>query len=143
MTKATIPFEFVFDYLVPLEITAKPMFGLFALYIHEKIVLILRQKKVNPEINGVWIATKPEHHKSLKNDFPSIRSISTNADSITETEWQLIPADTDDFEKSVIKVCEFIKHGDTRIGRIPKPRKRKATIKTTSKNNINAKQSGI
>ena len=143
MTKTNLPFEFVFDYLVPLDITVKPMFGLFALYVHEKIVLILRQKKVSPAINGVWIATNPEHHKSLKNDLPSLRSISTNADSVTETEWQLIPADSDDFEKSVIKVCEFIKHGDPRIGRIPIPGKRKATTKTKSKSNINAKKSGI
>jgi hypothetical protein len=125
MKKKNIPFEFVFDYLFPLDVIVKPMFGLFALYINEKIVLILRQRKVHPETNGVWVAINQEHHEGLKNDLPSLRSFSRNSDAFTETEWQLIPVDTDDFEKSVIKVCEFIKHGDPRIGRIPKPRKRK------------------
>ena len=123
MTKKNIPYEFVFDYLLPPDLTVKQMFGLFALYINEKIVLILRQRKDNPDTNGVWIATNQEHHKSLKNDIPSLRSIYTDADGTTETAWQLIPADTDDFEYSVIKVCELIKHGDNRIGRIPKPGK--------------------
>ena len=101
------------------------MFGLFAIYLNEKIVLILRQRSEFPDTNGVWIATTQEHHKSLKNEIPSLQSISTDSNGLTETEWQLIPADTDDFESSVIKVCELIKHGDPRIGRIPKPRKSK------------------
>jgi hypothetical protein len=133
MTKKNIPFDFVFDYLVPVEVTVKPMFGLFALYVGEKIVLILRQRTKHPEINGVWIATNKEHHKSLKKDFPSIRSISNNYDDAIETEWQLLPVDKDDFENSVIKACEFIKHNDPRIGRIPKSRKAKTKIKDTKK----------
>lgn len=132
MTKKTIPFEFVFDYLLPLDVTIKQMFGLFALYINEKIILILRQRKEFPDTNGVWIATNKEYHKSLKNDIPSLRSISTYSDGATETEWQLIPVDIDDFEYSVIKVCELIKHGDPRIGRIPIPRKVKQKNKSQS-----------
>lgn len=125
MIKKNIPFDFVFDYLVPLDVKVKPMFGLFALYINEKIVLILRQRKEYPGTNGVWIATTREHHESLKHDIPSLRSIDPGSDSMAETEWQLIPADADDFENSVIKACDLIKHGDLRIGRIPKPGKNK------------------
>jgi hypothetical protein len=133
MTKKYIPFDFVFDYLVPLDVKVKQMFGLFVLYVNEKIVLILRQRKEHSDINGVWIATKKEHHDSLKKDFPSLRSISAYSDGNIETEWQLIPVGTDDFENSVVKVCEFIKHNDPRIGRIPKLRKTKSKSTGTKK----------
>jgi hypothetical protein len=134
MTKKNIPFDFVFDYLIPVEVTVKPMFGLFALYAGEKIILILRHSKKYPEINGVWIATNMEHHKSLKKDFPSLQSISNYSNGTNETEWQLLPVDADDFENSVIKACEFIKHNDPRIGRIPrtKTKKNKSTDNNTS-----------
>jgi len=124
MSRKNLPFDFVLDYLMPLEVRVKPMFGLWAIYVEEKIMLILRQRKVNPEINGVWVATTPEHHQSLKKELPDLRSISTYADDGSnvsdETEWQLIPQDSDEFEASVRKVCEWIKHRDPRIGRIPK-----------------------
>jgi hypothetical protein len=136
MSRKDIPFDFVFDYLVPLEPIVKPMFGLWAIYVNEKIVLILRQRKDLPETNGVWIATNLEHHKSLKSDLPSLCSISTYSNGIKETEWQVLPADADDFEVSVRKVCELIKHNDYRIGRIPKPPQNKAKNKST----INSKR---
>lgn len=125
MTQKNIPFDFVFDYLVPLQVTTKPMFGLFALYIGEKIVLMLRQRTKYPEMNGVWVATSQEHHKSLKNDIPSLRSIPDYSDDTTETGWQLLAVESEDFENSVIKTCEFIKHNDPRIGRIPTRKKLK------------------
>ena len=90
-----------------------------------KIVLILRQRTDHPETNGVWIPTSVEHHESLKKDFPSLCSVSIFADEGGVSTWQMLPADCDDFESSVIKVCEFINHADPRIGRIPKPRKSK------------------
>jgi hypothetical protein len=123
MTKKNIPFEFVFDYLAPLEVTVKPMFGLFAIYFNEKIVLVLRQRKDHADTNGVWVATTPQHHTSLKSDLPSLRSFAIYSKAVKETEWQLLPADSNDFESSVIKVCELIKRGDPRIGRMPKLRK--------------------
>jgi hypothetical protein len=133
MTKKNIPFDFVFDYLLPVEVAVKPMFGLFAVYVGEKIVLMLRQRTKYPEINGVWIATNKEHHRSLKKDLPSLRSISNYSDETIETEWQLLPVDSDDFENEVIKVCEFIRHNDPRIGRIPKSRISKTKSKVTKK----------
>jgi hypothetical protein len=41
--------------------------------------------------------------------------------------WQNIPVSADDFESSVVKVCEFIIAGDPRIGKIPKPKKKLKT----------------
>lgn len=125
MTRKNIPFEFVLDYLAPLEVTIKPMFGLYAIYVNEKIVLVLRERKDHADTNGVWVATNKEHHESLKNDLPSLRPFSIYSKAVKETEWQLLPADADDFEGSVIKVCELIKHGDQRIGSIPAPGIRK------------------
>jgi hypothetical protein len=42
-----------------------------------------------------------------------------------ETSWQNLPAEADDFEESVFRACALIRKGDPRIGKIPKPRKRK------------------
>lgn len=126
MTKKNIPFDFVLDDLMPFDVTLKPMFGMWAIYSGEKIMLILRQRKDHPETNGVWVATNQEHHKSLKSDVPSLCSISTYSDGTKETEWQLLPMSADNFEASVAKVCELIKHGDRRIGRIPKARQKQS-----------------
>jgi hypothetical protein len=41
------------------------------------------------------------------------------------TAWQNIPSEADDFEETVLRVCELILHGDPRIGKVPKPRKKK------------------
>ncbi len=99
------------------------MFGLWAIYLDEKIMLILRQRDKNPESNGVWIATSQEFHSSLKKDIPSLTSLTSN--DLKDTEWQLIPEEHPDFEASVRKACELIVNKDARIGRIPKPKKKK------------------
>lgn len=120
-----IPFEFVLETLLPLNPRVNPMFGAFAVYVGEKIVFVLRHHEEHQEANGVWMATKSEHHSSLKKIFPSMRSIYLLSDGKAETEWQMLPLDADDFETSAIKACELILNGDERIGRIPKPRKKK------------------
>jgi hypothetical protein len=125
MVRNNIPFDFVFDHLLPLEVTVRPMFGLFAVYAGEKIMLILRQRKTQPEINGVWVATKKEYHKSLKKELPSLCPVTAYANVFGETEWQMLPESSDHFETAVIKVCELIVRGDPRIGRLPKPRPKK------------------
>lgn len=123
MASKNSPFSFVLDYLSTVDVTTKPMFGMLALYVGEKIMLILRQRKDHPDTNGVWVATQPEHHKSLKEELPSLCSISTYSDGVRQTEWQVLPATADDFEISVIKVCSMITRSDPRIGRIPKGKK--------------------
>ncbi|HLX12015.1 MAG TPA: hypothetical protein VKS81_04305 [Bacteroidota bacterium] len=123
-SQSRIPFSFVFDYLHPLEPEIKRMFVTFALYVEDKIVLILRQKKEHTADNGVWIATEIEHHASLKKQLPSIRSIRLLGKG--PTNWQIIPESSDDFEESVIRACELVVKGDPRIGRIPKPKKKRS-----------------
>ena len=56
-----IPHEFVLDALSALSPCTRPMFGCLAIYVKDKIVLILRDKPAKPADNGVWLATTEEH----------------------------------------------------------------------------------
>lgn len=124
MLRKTIPFEFVLDYLMPLDIKIRQMFGVWAIYLDRKIVLVLRLRDDHTDSNGVWIATSEEHHKSLKIEFPSLRPISYFSEATGESEWQVLPVGAEDFETSVRKICELIKHNDIRIGRFPGQKKK-------------------
>ncbi|MCX6294983.1 MAG: hypothetical protein NTX97_02770 [Bacteroidetes bacterium] len=119
--KKSIPFSFAIENLYSLEPIVKPMFGAYAIYVGVKIVLILRNK--NDEDSGVWIATKQEHHASLKKEFSSMRTIKLMGSGTGN--WQILPLDADSFETDVNKACELILKGDSRIGTIPKPKKKK------------------
>ena len=118
-----IPFEFVMDALVSVSPWTRPMFGCTAVYTGDKIVFALRNKPTYSRDNGVWIATTAEHHASLLSDFPNMRSIGLLGKEVTG--WQLLPADADDFEESVMHACELICAGDLRIGKIPGAKKRR------------------
>ena len=122
------PFEFVLDELSSLSPYTKAMFGCTAIYVDQKIVLILRERPKSPRGNGVWVATTTEHHHSLKKVLPSMRSIELFKIR-GPTGWQVIPTDSDTFEDEVFKVCELIKKDDLRIGKIPKPKKIKSKNK--------------
>ena len=120
--QASIPFRFVLDELDSLNPRTNPMFGCYRVYIGEKIVLALRSKDSHTEDNGIWIATKPEHHAALKKILPSMRSIYVLGGG-SETNWQIIPEQAEDFEESALRLCELVKKGDLRIGNIPKKKK--------------------
>jgi hypothetical protein len=121
--KKPIPFAFILDYLYPIVPRVNPMFGCYALYSGEKIILIVRERENHPEDNGVWVATQQEFHASLKKELPSLRTIQVLGEK--ETQWQCIPADSVTFETEVIRACELIKQGDKRIGKIPKKKRKK------------------
>jgi hypothetical protein len=123
MSKKSIPFGFVLEQLSTIPVVTRPMFGCYALYWENKILMMLRHKKDFPKDNGVWLATTLEHHESLKKDFPSMRSVSLFGD--TPSGWQNIPAEADDFEELAIKACRLIMKGDPRIGKVPKNAGRK------------------
>jgi hypothetical protein len=122
-----VPHEFVLDALANLEPRTNPMFGCLAVYVGEKIVLILRDKRDHTAADdGVWLATTVDNHESLRKDFPNMRSIAVFGKEVTG--WQVLPADAPDFEQAALRACEFIAAKDTRIGKIPKKkssRKRK------------------
>ncbi len=115
------PHPFVLEALASLEPRTNPMFGCLAVYVDEKIVLILRDKPTYAGDNGVWLATTPEHHKSLKNEFPHMRSIKLLGKKVTG--WQVLPIDAPDFEQSALRACELVIQQDPRIGKVPGARK--------------------
>ena len=123
--KKKIPFEFILEYLHPLEVTIKPMFGCHAIYSGGKILLIVRKKEDHKDANGVWMATGKEHHASLKKELPNMQSVYILSDGKGETNWQMIHEEADDFEEACTKLCELIVDEDERIGRIPKAKKNK------------------
>src|SRR5215472_17456782 len=73
--RKSIPHEFVIDAITALSPETRSMFGCLAVYVEEKIVLILRDKRDESADNGVWRATTEEHHNSLRREVPNMRSI--------------------------------------------------------------------
>jgi hypothetical protein len=100
------------------------MFGCLAIYVKDKIVLILRDKPTNTADNGVWLATTQEHHQSLRHEFPNMRSIQVLGKPVTG--WQVLPVDAPDFESTALRACELVLAGDPRIGKIPGARTSKS-----------------
>jgi hypothetical protein len=122
-SKKATPFEFVLEILGSIDFTVKAFFGCHSIYLGDKILLTLRKKKEHTYDNGVWIATEAEHHASLQKLFPNMRSITVFGGP--SSNWQILPADADDFEESVFLACELILKNDPRIGKIPKKKKAK------------------
>jgi len=116
-----VPHEFVLDAIAPLSPTTRPMFGCLAVYVRDKIVLILRDKPGQTADNGVWLATIEEHHQSLRRDFPNMRSIKVLGKKVTG--WQVLPADAQNFEEAALHACELVLAGDPRIGKVPGARR--------------------
>ena len=143
--RKVVPHEFVLDAIAPLSPETHPMFGCLAVYVKDKIVLILRDKRDNPADNGVWLATTKDHHQSLRREFPNMRSVRIFGKEVTDS--QVLPTDAPDFEKAALRACELITARDPRIGKISgtrrvlesvakkagKSRKRAKSVKKTGK----------
>lgn len=121
-----VPHGFVLDEIARLAPVTRPMFGCLAVYVEDKIVLILRDKQKSRADNGLWLATTTEHHESLRREFPRMRSIRVFGKQ--PTHWQVLPADDPDFEAAAIRACQLILARDPRIGKIPKRRAIRARI---------------
>lgn len=114
------PYPFVIDALADVVTEKKPMFGSLALYVGDKIVLILREKRDGSPDDGVWLATMAEHHESLRREFPNMRSVAVFGPQVTH--WQVLATDSPDFEEAALRACELIAARDPRIGKVPKSR---------------------
>ena len=119
--RKAVPHEFVLEAMGALSPATRSMFGCLAVYIEEKIVLILRDRRDETADNGVWLATTLEHHESLRREFPNMRSIQVFGKEVTG--WQVLPVDAPDFEEAALRACELIAAGDPRIGKVPGARR--------------------
>ncbi len=128
--RKTVPHEFVLDAIAPLSPEIRSMFGCLALYVGDKIVLILRDKHDGTPDNGVWLATTEEHHESLRREFPNMRSIHIFKKQVTD--WQVLPSDAVDFEQAALRACQLIMARDPRIGKVPKRRASRAKKRAQS-----------
>ena len=117
-----VPYSFILDLLSRVDPIVKPMFGCHAIYVGPKLVFIVRKKGKDND-DGVWISIVPEYYENLKKEFPSMRPIEIFGPG--SKGWQLLPADSDDFESTVIKACDLVLIGDERIGKIPKGKGKK------------------
>jgi hypothetical protein len=124
-----VPHQFVLDTIAALSPYTRPMFGCFAIYVKDKIVLILRDKPESTADNGVWLATTEEHHESLRCEFPNMRSVQVLGKPVTG--WQVLPADAPDFEEAALRACELVLAGDPRIGKVPGSRPAKKTTRSS------------
>jgi hypothetical protein len=113
-----IPFDFIFDYLLPVRTIVKPFFGMFSIYSGNKLLLILRKHSKQPEMNGIRIAAGKGASTSLKQEIPALRSFSGPKSKKKESSWLMIPVDANDFEEAAIRICDLIVHHDPRIGKI-------------------------
>jgi hypothetical protein len=116
-----VPHQFVLDAIASLAPVTRPMFGCLAVYVGDKIVLILRDKPDAAADNGVWLATTVENHESLRREFPNMRSIHVLGKKLTG--WQVIPVEATDFEEAALRACDLVIAGDPRIGKIPRSRR--------------------
>ncbi len=114
-------YAFVLDELDSLEPQTKPMFGCTAVYVGERIMLILRERADHAYDNGVWAAIPQEHQAAMRKQLRSLRAVGVLAER-GSTGWQNLPADGADFEEEVLRACALIRAGDPRIGRVPKRR---------------------
>jgi len=119
--RKAVPHEFVLEAIATLAPLTRPMFGCLAVYIEDKIVLILRDRPSHVADNGVWLATTVEHHDSLRREFPNMRSIQVLGKGVTG--WQILPVNAPDFEESALRACALIAAGDPRIGKVPGARR--------------------
>jgi hypothetical protein len=121
--RKSAPYPFILEALAPLEPEVRPMFSGFAVYVGEKIVLMLRDSPKQPKDNGVWLVfseTANLADPSIRQDFPSLRLIDLLGGKISH--WRLIPADSSTFESEAVHACELLLKHDVRFGRIPQSR---------------------
>jgi hypothetical protein len=121
--RRSAPYPFILEALTPLEPEVRPMFSGFAVYLGDKIVLMLRDSPKHPEDNGVWIVFSERADLAdpgIGRDFPSLRLIGMLGGKIAH--WRVIPADSPAFESEALHACELLLKHDERLGRVPQSR---------------------
>jgi hypothetical protein len=76
--------------------------------------------------DGVWVAMQPDHVPAFRKSFPTARPIEIFAARSKNgfAGWLNLPENEEGFEEAVLEICRLLIQGDTRIGKVPKPKKR-------------------
>ncbi len=89
------------------------MFSGFAVYIGNRLVLMLRDHPRSPQDNGIWLVlseiVSPEDPQ-LRLEFPSLRGIELLGNKIGH--WLLIPSDGPRFEDEAAHACDLLLRHD-------------------------------
>jgi hypothetical protein len=110
-----IPYSFVLKELYPFRPRVRKLLGCYALMKDKKIMMLLRDREVHPEFNGVFVAVLPEFFEEMQQEIHTSRmEFDLDGD---DKSWIFISEDLDDFEEKVRKACGMIKEGDPRIGK--------------------------
>lgn len=118
------PHAFVVEALAPLNPEVRRMFSGFAVYIGNKVCLMLREHAKSPQDNGVWLVLADgvdPADPSLRREFPSLRKIELLGNKIDH--WLLIPSDGPNFESEALRASDLLLRRDPRLGRIPASRR--------------------
>ena len=96
---------------------------MFSIYNGQTLLLMLRDRKDQPELNGIWVPTNRDSLESLKAELPSLRQIYGLGNTRKSGSlWLMVPPEAPDFERTAITLCDLIVRRDPRIGRLSKPR---------------------
>ena len=109
----------------PDRLRVKAMFGSHAVYVDERIVFILRSKGTRDD--GVWVAlSNPAHAAGMRKAYPALRGIEMFAERAF-TDWLNLPSSDPGFEELALEFCGLVGKRDSRIGKVPKGRKKVAS----------------
>lgn len=97
----------------------KQMFGFTYVFVGDRLILLLRNRKNQSQFNGVWLATDEEHFESLQKEFPVSPAWLI---SFAKKQWLFIPINAEEFEEYSLKACELILRGDARVDRLSIPK---------------------
>jgi len=125
--KKQLPYDFIFDELEGVEYHVKHMFGGHGVYVGDKIIFILYKKEKLNEDMGIWVCIPNEHTIEMKKEYPQLQGVSFFEDD--NSAWQVLRETDIDFEPLALEFCKLVKKGDPRIGRMPKPKKKKLSTK--------------
>jgi hypothetical protein len=108
------PFEWLVE---PLSIDpsylVRPMFGVHAVYLRGRMVIVLCGKREEPW-HGILVPTMREHHASLTREYPQL------APHGVLGKWLYLPARAHDFERVAHAIVERVALDDARFGIEPR-----------------------
>ena len=99
------------------DLIEKKMFGCLAYYLSGKLVLVLGDK--DDPWNGVLVPTDFIHQESLIHDLPNLIKHPILG------KWLYLAESTPEFEDDAVMIAKLILKNDSRIGVVPKPKKKK------------------